>query len=111
MSQEVLMLIDAGLLLWTALACGILLCADSAHRHWLPTLVLCVIGVSMTGHALWLLGVWWPRAGGYPLPRLSGDAAIAIYFAWRVLPVVKEQWCLDRRLKKIRRMRQAQSKR
>lgn len=107
MTQEAMMQIDAALLMFASLACGILLCADKAHRPILPTLFTGMLGVAMFLQAIWLLGVWWPRPGGYPLPRLTADAALAAYLAWRVVPVVIERWREDCRMKQIRRRRAA----
>src|SRR5262245_34388915 len=106
MTQESLMLIDAVALMWLSFACSLRLTADRTMA-FMPMAFIGTIGAASFIHAMWLLGIWWPRPGGYPLPRLIADIAMAGYFTWRTGPAVADQWRDERRSREMRR-REAQ---
>lgn len=70
---------DAALLFLVAFCTVISLCEDRQYAHnFFMRLALAGLGFCCAAQAFWLLGVWRPSSAGFPWPRLSFDAMLAL---------------------------------
>ena len=99
----ILMQIDAGLLIVSAMCISVLLCADNVFRPIFPAIILAALGGAAFLQAMWLVGVWVPGSSGYPWPRLSFDVALFLLIAWRTGRVLAMRQYESRRCNELRR--------